>query len=373
MKVLTVHWLWLLIFILAPFNSHFINYNRFMNLKTICRFAAVILVTAPGCKKDASSTQNSKTTATTSNVDVYVAGSTLGTGGITVATYWKNGIASTIGNGIRTSQLKAIAVNGTDVYAIGTSVNTTHGQYVGALWTNGTESQLTTGTIISSANSIALNGSDVYIAGYFLTHAQKTVAAIWKNGIMTALADTVDNSEAYATVESNGHVYAAGFTTNNVGHIEATYWKDNIATVVSSDPVASIAYSMAVNGSDVYLAGSLANNQSPVYWKNGVVASVSGGALTILNAMAVSGTDIYFAGTTVSSISGGSNGYVATMWKNGSLTRLTDASSPASNATGMALNGSDVYIAGNGGYWKNGMLTQFGSTAETFGICVVPK
>ena len=345
-----------------------------MNLNKFCRFAVLILAFTPGCKKDGTSTKNTTTTTTTttSNVDVYVAGSIATGGTIITATYWKNGTAVTVGNGIRTSQLLAIAVNSTGVYAVGTSINPTHGQYVGALWNNGAETQLTSGAVGSAANAVALDGSDVYIAGYFLTHSRNTVAAIWKNGVLTALADTINNSQADATVVSAGHVYVAGFTTNAAGHMEATYWKDNIATVVSDDPTASIAYSMAVNGSDVYLAGSLANNQSPVYWKNGVVAAVSGGASTGLNAMAVDGSDIYFAGTTVGPIKGGANGSVATAWKNGVSTRLTDSSSPSSNAWGMALNGPDVYIAGNGGYWKNGMLTQFGSTAETAGICVVP-
>jgi hypothetical protein len=73
--------------------------------------------------------------------------------------------------------------------------------------------------------------------------------------------------------------------------------------------------------------------------------------------------DIYIAGTVRAT-----NGkYVAVYWKNGVINKLTDSTADAS-ALGVAINGSDVYVAGNhsvghaieGVYWKNSSATVLG-------------
>lgn len=73
--------------------------------------------------------------------------------------------------------------------------------------------------------------------------------------------------------------------------------------------------------------------------------------------------DVYIAGT----VTAANGKYVAVYWKNGLITRLTDSTSNAS-ALGVAINGNDVYVAGNiavghateAVYWKNGVATILG-------------
>ena len=74
-------------------------------------------------------------------------------------------------------------------------------------------------------------------------------------------------------------------------------------------------------------------------------------------AIAVNGNDVYIAGYIISP----KGHHVATVWRNGTAIML-DNSGLSSGANGIALNGNDLYIAGFSGpsavYWKNGLVTK---------------
>ncbi len=91
----------------------------------------------------------------------------------------------------------------------------------------------------------------------------------------------------------------------------ATYWKNGIFTNLtdsltkSSNAAVSIATALTFHGADLYIAGyeyirsfnAISEKQTAVYWKNGiptVLGSISSDSS--INAMAVNGSDIYMAG-----------------------------------------------------------------------------
>jgi hypothetical protein len=77
-----------------------------------------------------------------SNNDVYIAGSE-NSGSITVAKYWKNGVAVTLGNGVTHSQAHGIAIKGADVYVAGDVLNANFTSYA-TIWKNGQASTIGT-------------------------------------------------------------------------------------------------------------------------------------------------------------------------------------------------------------------------------------
>jgi len=127
---------------------------------------------------------------------------------------------------------------------------------------------------------------------------------------------------------------------------------------------------------DVYMAGTiLASNGHYVaaYWKNGVPVKLGDSSSnSFAYSIAVNGTDIYVAGN--NTINGNT---VYLYWKNGVATILTTPSNvsvyQSTSAHGIAVSGNDVYVmcysaVQNGyekaGYWKNGTLVLLPSTAS---------
>jgi len=73
---------------------------------------------------------------TISNGDVYIAGQEI-VAGKGIAKYWKNGVAVTLGDGVRHSRANGIAVKGTDVYVCGEIQGSTNLSDYATLWKNG--------------------------------------------------------------------------------------------------------------------------------------------------------------------------------------------------------------------------------------------
>jgi hypothetical protein len=106
--------------------------------------------------------------------------------------------------------------------------------------------------------------------------------------------------------------------------------------------------------------------------KNGVATILSG---NLADGIAVNDNDVYNVGTTISS----SGGEVATLWKNGVPTQLTNGSLQ-SQANGIVISGGAVYIAGTVDgkvtYRKNGVATitpKDGATVATIGNSIAVK
>lgn len=269
------------------------------------------------------------------------------------------------------------AVNKTqDIYTCGYGFNGI--KTVAKFWKNGAETLLTNGVYNAQAVSIDVIDSDVYVAGFETDKSGIEVAKYWKNGIEVLLGDaTKSNSNATSITVVDNNVYVAGFDFTNAdnksGSSTAKYWKNGVAISLSKN--ISAAKSIAVVGPDVYIAGSLneiLSSTSSSTITKAVVWKESKGVITVnylpyfpkktpdffvnqkrdseANDIIVIGSDIYVAGrifeSTQKSPTTVSTKWNAKLWKNDLLIDLTDGTLYSSDALGVTVAGSDVYVAG---------------------------
>lgn len=163
----------------------------------------------------------------------------------------------------------------------------------------------------------------------------------------------------------------------------AYYWKNAVATqLLTSGTGNSHAQAVAVSGTDVYVAGYAngpdaffsvgANPGLPCIWKNGVeqILPIPAGHIGAAQAIAVSGSDVYVVGYYITNDA--THSRRAMLWKNG-VALLLAFNTFDSIATGIALDGTDVYVCGNAVfsgvtcavYWKNNIWHPFAGTAVT--------
>jgi hypothetical protein len=187
----------------------------------------------------------------------------------------------------------------------------------------------------------------------------------------TGATGATGNTGATGTTGATGSltpkdIYVVGSIKAVNGYYVATYWKNGVIKKLTDSTSNCFATSIAVVGSDVYVSGqtgstAAAGDKTPgkniVYWKNNTINSVGQGYGV---AIAVQGTDVYIAGNGLTTNSATN----VTCWKNGIPTKLHDDPAVNSVATGIALNGSDVFVIGNLNLvnqaaicWKNGLRT----------------
>jgi uncharacterized protein (TIGR03437 family) len=291
--------------------------------------------------------------------EVFIAGYIGDASGYSRATYWKNGVPTTLANTGLHTFANDIAVVNDDVYVAG-SRQLLYG--AARWWKNGVEMPLSNDAYYSSAESILVSGSDVYISGFEANASGKTIAKYWKNGTPVNLTDGSTSAYTYDLAVVDQHVYVGGTTSDASGDARATYWKDGVANVLTTG--VSFIWDMYVSGDDVYTTGSIRNTGPGVgfvsYWKNDedvlLGPGLGGGAG---RGITVVGDDVYVAGVEDNS----KFVRLAKYWKNGNPVILTDG---ASYAVAYAIDvlGEDVYVVGMeynstgiavAKYWKNGV------------------
>jgi hypothetical protein len=227
-------------------------------------------------------------------------------------------------------------------------------------WKNGVFTQMPADC--SNVTSIFVSGTDVYIGGVDNTYLPK----YWKNGVGVSVPVTTGHNEG--TVRgmyvSGTDVYAGGDDNGNGAFEVPRIWKNGSPMPITFQYGGDI-WAVAGSGTDVYAAGyqwseTLGGNGIATYWKNGIPTALTDGTNNaIAYSITVVGSDVYAAG-----IDGG----VATYWKNGVAMPLS-VPDPAYEAWGRSIyvTGTDVYVSGEyrdlAKYWKNGVMTDLSQTA----------
>lgn len=346
------------------------------------------------------------------------------------------------GNGTTTTTTTLDPGDTAIVYIAGTAGNTIY------CWRNDIVSQLSAPppmnlssgyeyANIAYVSGIALSDTDIYISGGYLTNDtlghQGYTAAYWKNGVPSNLHDSAQAAQSHGIAVSAGNVVIAGTETYYEPNVAVPYsdftpfmkfekygsiamsWTNGTPAYVNT----SYAYAydehdtglaflpdyvtgIAVSGSDVYLAGGVTSWSAGVsssmhftaYWKNGNLVDLPNGFTGTtptdstgwfspkVTGIAVSGSHVYACGTEYTEL--GKTGstynivYQATMWKDSALIYL-GSKSDYSQAYGICVSGTDVYVAGTLGiggsnnhavYWKNGTPVTLDNTPGSSAIGV---
>jgi hypothetical protein len=314
---------------------------------------------------------------------IYVAGTEL-SGNVSVAKYWRNEIAFSLGEGSKNSDAKSIAVSQSNVaYVAGNELNYSNIS-VAKVWINGVATNLSDGVAHAEANCVYLSNIDYYVAGYE-TIGGKKVPTVRKNGANPTRLAVNGGGEGVANsmVFTGGYDYVVGHETNNQGITVAMYWKGGVSQYLTDGGQHASANSVFVAPSgDVWVAGWVNNDAGkPVatLWKNGSKADIlstsqSGAANSIF--MSPNG-ELLVAGYE-------SNGIVpvATVWKGtASLAAMRLGNGGGeSNANGVCTFSQDVYVAGfenigtpaapKARMWKNGYAQDVGTGSVAKGIAI---
>lgn len=150
-----------------------------------------------------------------------------------VARYWVDGVEVILAqsdNAVR-SIANGIFVVGTDVYVSGyQQINFSGtGRYVATVWKNGVITLLGNTVNNSYATGVVVTDTDVYVSGYENENSIN-VAKYWKNGTAVPLSDgTVDEHGSSVFVSSAGDVYVSGYSGNVNTGIQAKYWKNGVS------------------------------------------------------------------------------------------------------------------------------------------------
>jgi hypothetical protein len=213
---------------------------------------------------------------------IYVSGSDVYLSGVLAysfdtAVYWKNGV---IYNVATPALANSIFVSGDSVYLGGETLNFFSPPLSEATyWLNGVATSLSNGITSSSGDQIYVAAGVVYVAGVEYNASNTWVATFWKNGVDNNLTNGADSSGGGPLYVSGTNVYVAGAQQMG-GRPVATYWKNGIAVNLLNPAESSAANAIFVSGSDVYLAGYSINSQGvqvATYWKNGQPVYVSDG------------------------------------------------------------------------------------------------
>lgn len=360
-----------------------------MNFKqSLCILFLIAVVALNGCSKNSSPKPNS-TTTTKADTDVYAVGYVI-KNHIYYATYWKNGIATTLNNGNVNAIAYSLALSGNDVYIAGTTLASNQ-IYTAAYWKNGVIHKLADSANVSSATSIAIKNNDVYMTGYEnQTGPLESIAIYWKNAVATILPGGTYGAGAGAITLNGNDVYIAGYAENIDRAPLAAYWKNGALTMLPAATINqfSIGYAsgIVVGANGVITSGYLVNGYGEskiAYWAGNTLTTNNANVVSSLSyAAALKGNDVYMAGDTLSAIGGIQT---AACWKNGTIVNLANGG-VGSDAYAIATAGNDIYVGGFYGahkiqnapflgkavYWKNGATIQLSSdTSNVYGLTIV--
>ena len=214
----------------------------------------------------------------------------------------------------------------------------------------------------ASKNLVAAT-TDVYITGMMkLSSASNQVVPVyWKNGVANTVPH-IGDAEALTVAIAGSDVYLAGYDTEVGGTIQPCYWKDGVEHLLPvPNHFTGTTYAIAVQGSDVYVVGSYFTHDSnetqrAMVWKNGVGTLLAfNNDNSVATGIAINGSNVYISGNaTFNGVS------CAVYWKN-NIWHPFAGITQNSQATGIVVDShNNFYISGSDtsgtGYWKDAIF-----------------
>lgn len=252
-----------------------------------------------------------------------------------------NAARQTLSDGKYATSPVAVAVSNGNVYAAGFETPAFDRRAV--WWKNGQMEYLTDGSTDALAYCILADGDDVYVGGYVQPADNKRggIARIWKNGTAQDLTDGTTLAKVNALCMDNGVLYAAGAEKTTEGRWKGVLWRDGQPTYFT-DEVGTEVTGLYVKDGKYIIEGNMTDASSNVLaciWTNDGVQILSENlSLCQGVGLAVAGSDVYVAGneaagfdyTTFEEIN---RAYV---WKNGEVQTLETISPDNMSLWGLA-------------------------------------
>jgi hypothetical protein len=325
-------------------------------------FTAIIILLFAACKKTANPGQFLEQGDKPGTVpgefltveNIYVSGDITNNNNKIQATYWKNGVPVSIGTSAPISQAHSIVIDGNDIYTGGLQMDSGNATAPAPflfhrLWKNGIEQSMGTEPACM-IKAIAVSGSNTYAVGLSNIFGTPQYLRYWVNGVDDFFV--AGASGASDITISGSDIYIAGYTESSSHKSIATVWKNKQPLPIETgNAINNFANAINIAGNDVHVAGtqntSNTSSSQAVYWKNGVrtllpVITVNGNYFASATDLVASGTNVYITGT-YSPI--GANSKVM-LWRNGTPIEITNGSIPSrSTAIALSANGY-LYIAG---------------------------
>ena len=210
------------------------------------------------------------------------------------------------------------------------------------LWMNGTREDLELPDGMANtaqANRLVVVGSDVYVSGYYVeTVGSGSVAAVWKicywkNGDLTDIASVtgLPSIMVFGIAASGSDVYVCGASNDGSGNLVPTYWNVSgdspVPTTLSAGSATKAGIvDMLVSDGSIRAVGTYYDGTAgwmPAYWTDGALTTLETdgtgtGEFQVGIALALDGSDVFVAGMR----GYGDEGEFPSLWKNGSIVDL---------------------------------------------------
>ena len=215
----------------------------------------------------------------------------------------------------------------------------------------------------TEVNALAVSGSDLYAGGSF-TSAGGTAAnyiAKWNGSTWSALGSGV-NGTVSALAVSGSNLYAGGSFTSaggnaatNIAKWNGSSWSALSSGLLGSDPAGGNppgVFALAVSGSDLYVGGRFTTAggnaaKGIAKWDGSSWSALGSGlddSFPYVYALAVSGSNLYAGG--IFSTAGGSRANSIAKWNGSSWSALGSGFGDDFNVSALAVSGSNLYAGG---------------------------